>query len=385
MNIIFIAPKINLSGGGSNSNTDLRIKTLKESGHNVKIVTLFSKYNKLPEKNPYEIIPYNKKPKRWIFVNFFVFRILKKYQKEADLFYLDGPQFLWGAGFYRLFGKKPIMIHLNVLPYAILEHGTGLYAEKDIKIPLVKKIKFWIRSKIGGYIDIYFSNKMDGLTCTSPIIREQCIEFGLKESNLYLLPEFIDTKIFVQNKSKESLMDTKKNLLYVGRLVPCKGVDLLVKAVGSLKEKGIMLDIVGDGPELPRLKSISAAMGLDDYIRFHGWIERDRLREIYSRADIFVHPARWAEPLGITIVEAMAVGLPVIVPKMSGSVWAAGKAGLTFQNGDEQDLKKKIEMLLGNETLYRKLKAHTEEETRKMDYNKWAGKFENLITKLAEG
>lgn len=382
MSIFFIVPKINLGGGGSNSNTDLRIRALLNKGYEVKVVTLFSKYNKLSEQNKYEIITYNSKPKLWILVNFLVYKILKKYESGADLFYIDGPQFLWGAGLYKLLGKKPIIIHLNVLPYVILEHGTRLYAEDENRTSSFKKIRFWLRTKIGRYVDIYFARKINSFTCTSPIICEQCMDFGFNKNNLEVLPEFIDIKIFRHDNKERVITGQKKHLLYVGRLVPCKGVDLLLKAVGDLKRDDVILDIVGDGPELAKLKMLSKTMGLEKCVYFHGWTKRDDLKKMYWGANIFVHPARWAEPLGITVVEAIAAGLPVIIPQISGSAWAAGKAGLTFKNGDGKDLLKKITMLLDDDVLYNKLQSHTREEAEKMDYKQWIKKFESLITKL---
>ena len=382
MNILFVTPKINMDGGGSNSNTDLRIKTLLSSGHRIKVVTLFSDYNKLPRQNPYEIIPYYRKPRLWFFVNLFVYKILKKYDRETDLFYIDGPQFLWGAGLYKLFGKKPIILHLNVLPYVVLEHGTRLYPEDSVKISLLKKIKFWLRAKIIGYIDIILGGKIDSLTCTSPIIREQCIHFGFNKNNLDLLPEFIDTKIFLSHDKKRTLSKHRKHLLYVGRLVPCKGVDLLLKSLSYLKDVDIMLNIVGDGSEFSRLETLSRTLGVNNRVHFHKWIKRDELKTFYDEADIFVHPARWAEPLGITVVEAMMTELPVIVPKISGSAWVAGRAGLTFQNGDEKDLAEKITLLLNDDTLYEQLRSETKSEAQKLDYKEWQGKLEDLIKRL---
>ncbi len=383
MNINFIAPKINLSGGGSNSNTDLRIRTLQERGHRVKAITLFSKYNKLPDYNPYEIIPFNKKPKHWILINLFVFKILKKYDKETNLFYIDGPQFLWGAGLYKLFYKKPVLIHLNVLPYTILEHGTKFCAEINKTYGILNKTKSLVRTKIGGIIDRYFAKKIDAFSCTSPIIKEHCVDFGFGEKNMHVIPEFIDTGIFTKRtKWQKDKKNQKKRLLYVGRLVACKGVDVLIKALERLNRKDIELDIVGDGLELEKLKKLAEKSGLDEQIHFHGWIKREMLGEIYNQADVFVHPARWAEPLGITIVEAMSMGLPVIVPEISGSAWASGLAGLKFKNGNAEDLANKIETLLDDDKLYKKLQGHTEQETEKMGYRKWTRKFENLIEEL---
>ena len=76
----------------------------------------------------------------------------------------------------------------------------------------------------------------------------------------------------------------------------------------------------------------------DGRIEYTKWLEEEDLVRAYARADIFVHPARWPEPFGRTIVEAMHAGVPVIVPRESGSRWVAGEGGMTFENGDPDSL-----------------------------------------------
>ena len=214
------------------------------------------------------------------------------------------------------------------------------------------------------------------------VIKKQCLDFGFGKNNMYLLPEFIDTELFKIDQDKTPSPAKQQRLLYVGRLVPCKGVDLLIKALANLPDKHVILDIVGNGPELARLKMLVKTNNLDNRVNFHSWINRDQLKDIYGQADIFVHPARWAEPLGITVVEALASGRPVIFPRISGSAWAAGQAGLTFQNGDQKDLAEKITRLLNDPKLYNQLLRRTKTEVKRMDYRSWVNKFETLINNV---
>jgi glycosyltransferase involved in cell wall biosynthesis len=106
-------------------------------------------------------------------------------------------------------------------------------------------------------------------------------------------------------------------LLYVGRLVGEKRVDVLIEALRRLstKRSDIGLVIVGDGPERERLERLAQAM---PYVYFAGFQDQSDLPKYYGVADIFVLPSEW-EPWGLVVNEAMASGLPVIATRKVGA------------------------------------------------------------------
>ncbi|MGB7591489.1 MAG: glycosyltransferase family 4 protein [Terriglobia bacterium] len=106
-------------------------------------------------------------------------------------------------------------------------------------------------------------------------------------------------------------------LLYVGRLVPFKRVDLVIEAMRRLstKRSDIGLVIVGDGPERERLEGLAQGM---PYVYFAGFQQQSDLPKYYGVADIFVLPSEW-EPWGLVVNEAMASGLPVIATRKVGA------------------------------------------------------------------
>lgn len=100
-------------------------------------------------------------------------------------------------------------------------------------------------------------------------------------------------------------------LIFVGRLIKTKGVHLLLEAINKLSFKNeIEVDIVGYGVEEENLKELSKNLKLDSNVRFLG--SRMDIPELLEKSCFFVHPAYWGEGFGITLVEAMAVGLPCI-------------------------------------------------------------------------
>lgn len=113
--------------------------------------------------------------------------------------------------------------------------------------------------------------------------------------------------------------DATFRLLFVGRLVPYKGADMLLRALSAsaLKAKDFVLDIVGDGPELERLKGLSETLGLSSRVNFAGWISQNETSKYYKNADVFCFPSV-REFGGAVVMEAMACGLPCIVVDNGG-------------------------------------------------------------------
>ncbi len=156
-------------------------------------------------------------------------------------------------------------------------------------------------------------------------------------------------------------------ILQLGRMVPRKGVDNVIRAMGLLKNKvkALRLVIVGgaaddpekdDNPEVARLKKIATEMGIEARITFAGRRSRERLKYFYSAADIFI-TTPWYEPFGITPLEAMACGTPVIGANVGGIKFSVAddKTGFLVPPKDPEALAEKIETLISNPSLCEKM------------------------------
>ncbi|MEX2431493.1 MAG: glycosyltransferase, partial [Dehalococcoidia bacterium] len=125
------------------------------------------------------------------------------------------------------------------------------------------------------------------------------------------------------------LPQDQRLLLHVGRIVPRKGVDNVIRGLARLVQaQGVSarLVIVGAGlteedprvaGEVDRLRAIAWGEGVSDLISFAGYADRELLKYYYSAADVFV-TTPWYEPFGITPLEAMACGTPVIASNVGG-------------------------------------------------------------------
>lgn len=155
----------------------------------------------------------------------------------------------------------------------------------------------------------------------------------------------------------------KPELIYVGRLVGEKGVDILLNALSLLKIEGVnpKLTIVGGGPEEAQLRVLASSLGLDSTVRFAGVKRGEDLAQELNRHQILVVPSRYDEPFGIVALEGMACGCVVVGSRGGGLREAIGPGGVTFPNGDIKELANCLRVLLADEDRIRALRDHVAE------------------------
>lgn len=152
-------------------------------------------------------------------------------------------------------------------------------------------------------------------------------------------------------------------LLQLGRMVPRKGVDNVIRSLRILAGSGIqarLLVVGGDkdcprleeDPEMRRLYDIAVEDGVEDKVIFAGRKNRDQLKYYYAAADVFV-TTPWYEPFGITPLEAMACGRPVVGARVGGIQYSVqeGKTGFLVPPRDPEALADRIARLAGDARL----------------------------------
>jgi glycosyltransferase involved in cell wall biosynthesis len=141
------------------------------------------------------------------------------------------------------------------------------------------------------------------------------------------------TKAFRRRRSADPLF------LFTGRLAREKGVETLLRALAHTRRNsvGARLRVLGDGPLRPSLERLSEELGLADAVEFSGWVAYERVEAELAEAWALIAPSLWAEPLGLTAVEAVVRGIPAIASGIGGLAEAVehGVSGLLFPNGDD--------------------------------------------------
>ena len=143
-------------------------------------------------------------------------------------------------------------------------------------------------------------------------------------------------------------------VLFVGRLVERKGVEILVRAIASLRERrAVRLTIVGEGVWEPRIRETISREDVEDSVIMAGRVGAEELARIYGRADVFVLPAVVdakgdTEGLGVVLIEALRAGVPVIGSDVGGipDIVIHGETGWLVPSEDPEALANEIERVL---------------------------------------
>jgi len=134
-----------------------------------------------------------------------------------------------------------------------------------------------------------------------------------------------------------------ESFAFTGRLTEEKGVQILLEAVQYAKverDREISVDILGEGPYRTELESQTAELGLEDRVKFHGFVNHDRLPDLYKNARAVVVPSIWMENFPNVVIEALSMGRPVVgsdrggIPELLG--W--GERGWVYDATDPKEL-----------------------------------------------
>jgi glycosyltransferase involved in cell wall biosynthesis len=153
-----------------------------------------------------------------------------------------------------------------------------------------------------------------------------------------------------------------KDIVFLGRLVSDKGCDLAIRALALLKQEGLRpsFTVIGDGPEMPALKRLTAELGLTDQVDFLGTVREGR-GKIVARHKIMVVPSIWEEPFGVVALEGIAAGCAVAASSGGGLPEAVGPCGILFPNGDVAALASALKNLMTDTSLRERLIARKNE------------------------
>jgi glycosyltransferase involved in cell wall biosynthesis len=148
--------------------------------------------------------------------------------------------------------------------------------------------------------------------------------FRVPENKICVVPNGVDVTKFnfdfnyweIRNRFAHA---SEKILLFVGRLVPEKGLDVLIKALPIILSKGVnaKIVVVGEGPQRDEYQRLANDHGLGNKILFTGHIDDWTLRALYRVADVAIVPSRF-EPFGIVALEAMAAHCPLVASSIGG-------------------------------------------------------------------
>jgi glycosyltransferase involved in cell wall biosynthesis len=250
-------------------------------------------------------------------------------------------------------------------PFVVSAHGSDVFA---LTSPLFR----WFRAVV--------RRRAAAVTVASPALAEAL------RGTVDVIPMGVDLSRFVATQRRER---TAINLLFVGRLVEGKGVQVLIEAVKAMIRPGLTLTIAGDGPLRGALEAQAAN---DPRIRFLGGVDHSGLPALYAAADIFVSPSVISasgerEGLPVVLLEAAACGLPLIGSDIGGipDMVVTGETGLLVPEKDPKALGAAIERLAGDAQLRQKLGQGAQDRARQFDWPVIAARFATIFEKVVKG
>ena len=243
---------------------------------------------------------------------------------KPDKIHLHGPEF-YGLIFSRKYSHEASLT-LHDLPVTRVRHVPFLRA-------LISKLTF------GFKYGEEFVTRIPKVFAISDSVRDAFYEkYGITSQVVF---NGILTSNFIQKASSE--FSTPLHVVQISRLdYEKKGQDLLIKAAAIVKGK-IDITFIGDGGGMNYLRNLTTDLKMNGYVHFLGKQSQEYIANNLRNYDLFIQPSR-REGFGLTVAEAMAAKVPVLVSSGQGpaEVTEKDKYGWVFKNGDAHDLAKQI-------------------------------------------
>lgn len=191
----------------------------------------------------------------------------------------------------------------------------------------------------------------------SPHLRDDYVDLGFPADAITVVPHFYDDRFCPPENAQSGpeypsadrtgVIDDP-TLLYTGALKQIKGIDVLVRALPILEERGYDFDlrVAGRGPYESTARSLAETLGVDDRITWLGYVDYDELPVEYLESDVFVYPGVIDEPFGRVMLEALASHTPIASADIGSMDYIVGSAGQVFDPGDQRQLADCIEHIL---------------------------------------
>lgn len=273
---------------------------------------------------------------------------------------------------------NPDIIHFNCNPTElILGHNLKrnyanrlLYTDHSVRI---SNKEYSAKATLALSLIYWYLYRPFQIIAVSKAVYDNIIKFKIKNKNkITLINNNIDTEYYTPiTKSENKII----KVIYISRINSLKGHDVLINAWSLVNNCDMELHIIGPDELNGKMNDLVLSLGLEKNVFFKGTVSD--IKEALKYADIAVFPS-YKEGLPISLLEKMAVGLPIIVsdiPELTNII-SNNENGLVFRKGDSNDLAKKIELLKLNKKLRIKL-GEKARETVVMDYSN-----KNVINKI---
>jgi glycosyltransferase involved in cell wall biosynthesis len=318
---------------------------LAQRGHAVTVVTLSDRLDHEDGGYPFRVIRLPRRAFRPWRMGRTVLALLRL-GRRADVLFVNGLALESVLANFVL--RKPLV--MKVVGDLAWERATGRGWTADdfetfqrrcygLRIELLKALRSW------------WTRRADRVIVPSRYLARWVVGWGVPAEKIVVIYNAVEPVDGVEPLPVP--LKTPIKAVTVGRLVPWKQVDGLIEALREIHELGLV--VVGDGPERPRLERIAQELGVSGRVYFAGQRSKRETLSLMEACDLFVLNSTY-EGLPHTVLEAMALGLPVIATAVGGTpeVVRDGETGLLIHSGNRA-LEKTLYALVTDEKTRRRL------------------------------
>ena len=270
------------------------------------------------------------------------------------------------------------------------------YSERPLKEGF---IKFFIPRLTKKYLHLHVRNRKKNIyilgasAYTAYDFKKMFDSYPGKCYKFAYFPKHISYETDELSLRKQKIADAAgaPTILWEGRMIRLKRADLLIKAAAQLRKKGLdfRLRLVGDGDQKKNLINLAEKLGISDITEFEGFLKPDEAREKMADAEIYVMTSNYLEGWGSVIYEACNAGCAVIASHACGATpWLVkhGRTGLVFKSGSVKSLADKLERVLTDEDLRKRLGTSAYEQmSREWNPEEAANRVIGLYEALSAG
>ncbi|MEC4677653.1 MAG: glycosyltransferase [Nitrospirota bacterium] len=210
------------------------------------------------------------------------------------------------------------------------------------------------KGRLALFLSLWVLKRAAVITTVNQDLKQWVIDQGIPEERVVFIRNGVDLSSVQEIRKDTSIC----RLLFVGSLIPRKGVRYLIESLSTLIciERNFSLTIVGEGAEKKRLKQQVDQSALNDFVSFVGSVPPDQIVNYLSKSDCLVLPSLW-EGTPNVVLEAMAAGLPVVASDLSGirEIVTPDLNGLLFQAKNVDELSKALMKIISDQGLCKRM------------------------------
>lgn len=262
------------------------------------------------------------------------------------------------------------------IPNVLSLHGADIY-DPSRKI---SPHRHWFFKRAVNFI----LNRADSVVAQSSNTRDNAVKYFNPRKEVGIIPLAFHPPVLGKITRKElSLKNEDFLLITIGRLIKRKAIDVMIAALGSVRDEKVKLLIAGDGPEKEYLAAQARELGIEKRIIFLGYVTDEEKYRYISQSDVFISTSLH-EGFGIVFMESMFCGLPIICTNYGGQTdfLVHEENALLMDVGNVAQCAEHVRRFMKDRRLYRYCAVNNRKKVREFYAESVAGRYLDLFRKL---